>query len=85
MLEIVQAVDGPEPAFRCTEIRQRGPLAATKEACRLPCVIAQTMANAEHAWRTSLAGVSVADLAQGLSTNVGPETLVALRGWLADA
>ena len=85
VLAIVQAVDGPEPAFRCTEIRQRGPLAATKEACRLPCVIAKTMADAELAWRTSLAEVSVADLAQGLTTNTGPKTLVAVRGWLAGA
>ncbi len=85
VLEIVQAVDGAEPAFRCTEIRQRGPLAATKEACRLPCVIAKAMADAELAWRTSLAAVSVADLADSLATNVGPTTLVAVRDWLTNA
>src|SRR5437879_10218288 len=27
MLEIVEAIDGEEPAFRCTEIRRRGPAA----------------------------------------------------------
>src|SRR5260221_10015300 len=27
VLEVVEAVDGEEPAFRCTEIRRRGPLA----------------------------------------------------------
>jgi Rrf2 family protein len=85
VLEIVQAVDGPEPAFRCTEIRQRGPLAASKEACRLPCVIAKTMADAEQAWRTSLAAVSVAHLADNLAANVGATTLVSVRDWLTNA
>jgi len=27
LLDVVQAIDGTQPAFRCTEIRQRGPLA----------------------------------------------------------
>jgi Rrf2 family protein len=85
VLEIVQAVDGPEPAFRCTEIRQRGPLPASKEACRLPCAIATVMADAEQAWRSSLAAVSVADLADTLSATVGPAVLPAVRGWLSSA
>jgi Rrf2 family protein len=83
VLEIVQAVDGADPAFRCTEIRKRGPLAASEEACRRPCVIAQAMADAEQAWRASLAAVSVAHLADRLTTDVGPQTLGNIRGWLA--
>ncbi|RNL62924.1 Rrf2 family transcriptional regulator [Nocardioides marmoriginsengisoli] len=85
LLEIVQAVDGAESAFRCTEIRQRGPLAASKEVCRKACGVAQAMAAAERAWRTSLAGVTVADLAAGVTADVGPATFDRLRGWLADA
>ncbi len=84
VLEIVQAIEGAEPAFRCTEIRQRGPMPASKEVCRRPCVIAKAMADAEHAWRTSLSGVSVTDLAEGLASAVGRQTLTGLRGWLAD-
>ena len=83
VLEIVQAIDGADPAFRCTEIRQRGPMPASKEACRRPCVIAKAMADAELAWRASLAAVSVADLADGLATTVGPKVMTGLRGWLA--
>ena len=85
VLEIVQAVAGPEPAFRCTEIRQRGPLAASEEACRVPCGIAKVMADAELAWRSSLAGVSVADLADNLTATVGPAVLPAVKGWLSSA
>ncbi len=33
VLDVVAAVDGSQPAFVCTEIRQRGPLATPKEAC----------------------------------------------------
>jgi Rrf2 family protein len=63
LLDIVQAVDGPEPAFRCTEIRQRGPLAAPASACRVPCAVAAAMTRADAAWRAALGETTVADLA----------------------
>src|SRR5215212_5703515 len=63
VLEVVEAVDGPEPAFVCAEIRQRGPLAAAPEDCRTPCPIARVMIAADRAWRASLGAVTVADLA----------------------
>jgi DNA-binding IscR family transcriptional regulator len=56
-------VEGPEPAFRCTEIRQRGPLPAPASACRVPCAVAAAMTRAEDAWRAGLAETTVADLA----------------------
>src|SRR3954468_23845749 len=31
VLEMVEAIEGPEPAFRCTEIRRRGPAAIDPE------------------------------------------------------
>lgn len=66
VLDVVQAVDGTEPAFRCTEIRQQGILAAPPEQCRSACGIANVMADAEKAWRASLSGVTIADLAATL-------------------
>ncbi|MDV8004592.1 Rrf2 family transcriptional regulator [Rhodococcus sp. IEGM 1318] len=66
VLDVVQAVDGTEPAFRCTEIRQQGILAAPPEQCRSACEIAKVMADAEKAWRASLSGVTIADLAATL-------------------
>ena len=44
VLDVVAAIDGDEPAFRCTEIRQRGPLATPPERCLRPCAIARAMA-----------------------------------------
>src|SRR3954454_4672764 len=85
VLEIVQAIDGDRPAFRCTEIRQRGPLAASPEACTKPCGVARVMAAAEVAWRSSLASVTVADLAATVDADGGGTALDGLRGWLTQA
>ena len=43
LLDIVLAIDGSQPAFRCTEIRQRGPCAAAPSACRSACAIARAL------------------------------------------
>jgi Rrf2 family protein len=61
VLEVVEAVEGTAGAFRCTEIRGRGPLATVDPTG--PCAIAATMAAAEAAWRDVLAATTVADLA----------------------
>jgi len=63
VLDIVEAVEGSAGAFRCTEIRQRGPLAARPEDCTQACQIASVMYRAETAWRRELATTTIADLA----------------------
>jgi Rrf2 family protein len=82
VLDVVLAVDGAEPAFRCTEIRQRGPLAAPPKDCQRPCAVARAMAAAEAAWRSALAGVSIADLAADVETDTGGAAFPRLRAWL---
>jgi Rrf2 family protein len=82
VLDVVEAVDGARPAFVCTEIRQRGPLATPAEACTVPCPIHRAMAAADEAWRSSLRSVTIADLAQTVNDDYGPSTLVAIRQWL---
>ena len=83
MLDVVRAIDGDEPAFRCTEIRRRGPLGAPPERCRTPCGIHAAMAAAETAWRDSLAAVSIADLAGGLDRKSRGTALPRMREWVA--
>jgi Rrf2 family protein len=83
VLDIVLAIEGSAPAFRCTEIRQNGPLPATGEACDRPCGVARIMQAAEQAWRTSLGAVTVADLAATVQADSGPGTFPAIRNWLA--
>jgi Rrf2 family protein len=67
--EIVQAVEGRGDLFRCTEIRQRGPVPLTGAACRRPCGIAQVMNRAERAWWNELSATTIADLVE--SSGVG--------------
>lgn len=83
LLDVVTAIEGPEPAFRCTEIRQRGPLAAAPQDCRRACAVARAMSAAEHAWRESLAGTSIADLVDDVDSDTSGRTLPRVREWLA--
>ena len=82
VLDVVEAVDGTRPAFVCTEIRQRGPLATPPEACVQACGVQRTMAAADQAWRASLRSVTIADLAQGIDSDYGPGTLAGMGPWL---
>ena len=82
LLEIVEAVDGTEPAFVCTEIRQRGPVALSPENCIKSCGIKRTMLAADEAWRASLASVTIADLTVGMEAQYGPQVLIGMQGWL---
>ena len=84
MLDVVVAVDGPEPAFRCTEIRQRGPAAVAPERYRLPCGIARAMWAAEDAWRAELAKRTIADLVMGISVDANPRAVEQAVVWFSE-
>ncbi|WP_405015821.1 Rrf2 family transcriptional regulator [Kitasatospora sp. NBC_00070] len=83
LLDVVQAVDGADPAFVCTEIRRRGPLGTPPEQCTRQCPIARAMGAADAAWRASLAAVTVADLAASVRDESGPEALPRIGAWLS--
>ena len=85
LLDIMLAVDGDERAFECTEIRQRGPGAGPPTDYRGACGIATAMWAAEHAYRDSLAGVTVESLNQQVLTAAPPQQLAASATWLRDA
>lgn len=83
LLDITLAVDGDSRAFRCSEIRQRGPSAQDDPACySAPCGIARAMWRAEDAWRRELRAVSVADICASLATRVDPRQLEQSARWL---
>jgi Rrf2 family protein len=69
--DIVIAVEGPEPAFRCAEIRQRGPSPLASHFFRTPCAVNAAMLKAERAYRAELKKVTVADLYPGASSPLG--------------
>lgn len=81
VLDLVEAIEGRSPLFRCQEIRQCGPAALSPQACRHACGIAQIMHRAESAWRGELAATTVADLvasANGRSTHRATRWLATL-------
>ncbi|WP_204071867.1 RrF2 family transcriptional regulator [Planotetraspora phitsanulokensis] len=82
LLDVVEAIDGPEPAFVCTEIRQRGPVATPAEYCTTPCPISRAMDAAESARRASLSSVTIADLAEQVEISSGEGTLNGVAAWL---
>lgn len=82
VLDVVEAVDGARPAFRCTEIRRRGPLATPPEACTAPCAISRAMTAADDAWRAALREVSIADLAGTVNRDYGRDVLSVIAQWL---
>jgi Rrf2 family protein len=84
LLDVVMAVEGPAPAFRCTEIRQRGPAALRPGAYRQPCAIAGAFARAEDAWRRELQGVTIADLVRTAGLTA-PAAMRRAREWLTGA
>jgi Rrf2 family protein len=84
VLDVVEAVDGTQPAFTCTEIRQRGPLAAPPEACKALCSIHRTMLAADHAWRQSLKSVTIADLARSVRRSYDMDVMGTVGAWLAE-
>jgi Rrf2 family protein len=67
LLDIVLAVEGAEPAFRCAEIRQRGPNPLPDRYFKAPCGIKVAMLKAERAYRAELKRVTLADLLQDLA------------------
>ncbi len=83
-LEVVEAIDGREALFRCTEIRQQGPLAYAPETYRVPCAIHVTMARAEKAWREALRTQTIADIMALYQQNVGVKQQQESEQWITE-
>ncbi|MND37058.1 HTH-type transcriptional regulator CymR [compost metagenome] len=69
LLDIVLAVEGPAPAFRCAEIRQRGPNPLPGRYFSKPCGINAAMLKAEKAYRAELAKVTMASILAELAAD----------------
>ena len=83
LLDIVRAIDGPEPAFRCTEIRRNGPCGLKPAECRKPCEIAAAFAVAEDAYRQALGEKTIAKIMFEAASNVSVDHLQGTARWVA--
>lgn len=71
LLDVVLAIEGTGPAFRCTEIRQRGPEPLASKFFAKPCAVTAAMLRAERAYRDELRKVTIAELAHNPGTELG--------------
>lgn len=78
LLDVVLAVEGPEPAFRCREIRRNGPNPLPAAQFKAPCQINAAMLRAERAYRAELRAVTLADLLADLAA--ADDGSIAARG-----
>jgi len=81
-LDIVDAIEGRQPTFRCAEIRQRGPACVESSAYRHTCFIHATMIRAETTWRRVLQEQSVADLAAQFNSTADRRIVSKTTVWL---
>ena len=79
--DIKQAVDGPEPAFRCTEIRQQGPCALPSAECKTPCAIAAAFARAEAAYRDALRGIKLSAIVSDVAGHADAKHIGDIMAW----
>lgn len=86
MLDIVEAIDGREPAFLCREIRRRGP-GKTKDPCayKTDCFIKSRMLAAEAAWRDALRAQTLADLVQDGNALIDERNKEAVAAFVQDS
>jgi len=83
LLDIVLAVEGPQPAFRCGEIRQRGPTRLPASAYVKPCGINAAMLRAEKAYRAALAAERLSDIVAEYLAEADPRSVAASCAFVA--
>ncbi|MFD9304591.1 RrF2 family transcriptional regulator [Streptomyces sp. NPDC060048] len=81
LMDVVAAVEGPDEAFRCAEIRRQGP-GGGEGPPDAECAIAHAMGRAELAWRHALVGQNLDEIRQQAERQA-PGAPDRLRAWLA--
>jgi len=85
LLEVIEAVEGRDPSFRCTEIRKRGPARVSPRLYAPVCSIAAAMYRADEAWRRELAATTIGDLVMELAQHVPMDAAIKGTNWLQEA
>jgi Rrf2 family protein len=87
-LDIVEAVEGKQSTFVCTEIRRnnpcRGSMTPVAAGDGRPCAVARVMWAADQAWRKSLAGVTLAELVKNVGKDVPAALLKKTAAWVEE-
>lgn len=81
--DIVDAIDGGEPAFRCSEIRQTGACGAPPESCKRPCEIASIFHRADTVWRAELKSRTIGDVLADVASRQSRERTRDVTAWIS--
>ena len=82
--DVVEAVDGKRPAFRCSEIRRRGPCRLEDSAYPRACGVNRAMLRAEAAYREALAKETLQDIADEFLSDADPRIIPIGTNWIAE-
>jgi Rrf2 family protein len=82
LLDVFEAIEGTEPAFRCDEIRQRGPTALAPCTYTVRCGIHGVMIEAVMAWRQALQSRTIADLTPVSIETMHPQRVELATRWI---
>jgi Rrf2 family protein len=85
VLEVVEAIEGHEPAFRCAEIRRRGPAARPAREYQGMCGVHAAMNRADAAWRAELRTVTLGDLMVSAVRGAPTKSLDVAVQWMQEA
>lgn len=80
--DIVEAIEGDEHTFRCSEIRQQGPCVSPQADFRKPCGINAAFGRAEAAWRAELKSVTIGTIVTDLAKKSTPQRRAQLTQWI---
>ena len=83
LLDIVEAIEGDKPVFRCAEIRRRGPCALGDDAYPRACGVSRAMLRAEAAYRKALAQENLKALTDEFMTSADKRFLAMGQDWFA--
>jgi Rrf2 family protein len=80
--DVMAAIEGREPSFRCGEIRRNGPCGSPPEACTTPCGIAASFYQAEAAFRDSLSRVTLVEAVAMAAKDATIEKASGIAAWI---
>lgn len=83
LLDIVLAVEGKQPAFRCADIRRHGPFKLPASVYAKPCGINAAMLRAEKAYRAALAAERLSDIVAEFTNDADPRVVAANCAFVA--
>ena len=84
MRDVVEAIEGKRPAFRCSEIRRRGPCRLEDSAYPRACGVNRAMLRAEAAYREALAKETLQDIAEEFLSEADPRIIPIGTKWIAE-